>query len=117
MDKKEKFNKLSKILNKVFYYGIEVLAYLALVLFVMHFLVGCAPKEKVKQNKTNVTQESTQAPKDLKIDTKPLKDSNIMIIDEKGHIQYEYYGKAYIVRDGKITKVVIDMREDGYKKQ
>ena len=117
MNKKEKFNKLTKILNKIFYYGIEVVAYLALVLFVMHFLVGCAPKEKVKQDKTSLTQESTQAPKDLKIDTKTLKDSSIMIIDEKGHIQYEYYGKAYIVREGKITKVIVDMREDGYKKQ
>lgn len=116
MDKKEKLNKLSKILNKIIYYGVEVLAYLALVLFVMYFLVGCAPKEKIKQDKTSITQESTQAPKDLKIDTKTFKDSNIMIIDEKGHIQYEYYGKAYIIRDGKVTKVVVDMREDGYKK-
>lgn len=112
----EKLNKLINILNKIFYYGFDVLACLVLFLFVMHLLVGCAPKEKIKQDKTSITQEATQAPKDLKIDTKTFKDSNIMIIDEKGHIQYEYYGKAYIIRDGKVTKVVVDMREDGYKK-
>lgn len=96
-------------LKGYFYSFLEFVGFCIVCIFVAYFLVGCSYHKDIGDS---TGQKESAEIQDLVINNDFKEPAHVVIIDENGNVDFEYYGIVNTTEKDGQTNIVIDVREN-----